>query len=60
MNYQYRGKTIGLDESDFTSVVGDSGKIPVRIYPEHNERYLAECLANLASKGIIFKEKMTA
>ena len=42
---EYRGKAIGYDRTDFTSPYG----FP---YPEHDTDYLAECLDNLASKGI--------
>ena len=42
---EYRGKAIGLDRSHFTQ--GDWGE-----YPEHDAAYMAECVANLAEKGI--------
>lgn len=51
----YRGKNVGMDYSDFTrsrSILvrsDDSGWI---IYPEHNAAYLAECIENLARKGV--------
>lgn len=42
----YRGKTLGCD---ITTFVDDNGAYR---YPEHNAAYLAECIANLAGKGI--------
>lgn len=42
----YRGKSIGYDTSDFTEPCDSMN------YPEHNDAYLAECLDNLAGKGI--------
>lgn len=57
--YRYRGKQIGLDYSPFTSVgyempVGkSSGRFGSKpIYPEHDEQYLRDCIANLARKGV--------
>ena len=43
----YRGKAVGFEYSPFIG----SKVLPYR-YPEHNADYLAECVANLASKGI--------
>lgn len=43
----WRGKTIGWE---YTPFIG-AKKLPYR-YPEHNDAYLAECIANLAGKGI--------
>lgn len=56
----YRGKNIGYDCSKFTWMMGEiaSGvrpdmKLGCRpIYPEHDAAYLAECVENLARKGI--------
>lgn len=42
----YRGKRIGFDMSDFTSQLSSAD------YPEHNSRYLEECISNLHNKGI--------
>lgn len=54
----YRGKELGFG-------VADSSKMSMRtifccynekmIYPEHNDKYLQECLDNLKSKGIEIK-----
>lgn len=59
----YRGKNVGMDYSDFTA--GKDNLIRVDetgcfIYPEHDAAYLAECVENLARKGVkveIPKEK---
>lgn len=60
---EYRGKTIGIDNSDFTKSASvlvihddDSGAI----YPEHDQRYLKECIENLARKGIVIKQRQVA
>jgi len=45
----YRGKQIGFDESEFTK---QSIYNSFRIYPEHNQDYLKECVENLRLKGI--------
>lgn len=42
----YRGEKVGHDYSDFTM------NFSMQYYPEHNAAYLAECVANLAGKGI--------
>ena len=51
---QYRGKSIGMDETEFvwmdTSLA--DGRVLKSIYPEHNEIYLQECIENLARKGV--------
>lgn len=63
--YAWRGNGIGFDNSDFTGFRRD---IPVGfrwghrygsrpIYPEHDERYLQECIENLARKGVIIERK---
>jgi uncharacterized protein (TIGR02328 family) len=44
---RYRGRTISFDLSPFTTLLLD---IP-RQYPEHDGRYLRECLDNLHGKG---------
>ena len=46
--YDYRGKRIDLDNSEFTSPIANEDGM----YPEHNENYLKECLDNLKEKGI--------
>ena len=45
-NVHYRGKNIGFDLSAFTEQHSSAD------YPEHNNRYLQECIDNLHSKGI--------
>lgn len=45
----YRGKVLEYDYSDFTKNIFPNYNI---IYPEHNEKYLNECLDNLANKNI--------
>lgn len=53
----WRGKQIKFDYSDFTK----STNVNVwKVYPEHDERYLQECIENLARKGVKFKEKKNA
>jgi len=52
---QYRGKrcrpyTRRQCERQAAAQAGEKGE---PIYPEHNERYLAECITNLQRKGII-------
>lgn len=51
----YRGKRLGDEHSAFTSWNHKSIEYLKRfepIYPEHDENYLAECIANLAAKGV--------
>ena len=45
-NIHYRGKRIGLDVSNFTRQLSSAD------YPEHDNRYLKECISNLHRKGI--------
>ena len=45
---RYRGKNIGIDNSDFTL----KHKTKKIIYKEHDTCYLEECLRNLNSKGV--------
>lgn len=45
----YRGKNIQSQTGEPITL------IKAKIYPEHNEEYLQECLNNLANKGIIIK-----
>lgn len=50
LNELYRGRSLGIDESLRTESIRN-----IRldsIYPEHNETYLNECIANLARKGV--------
>ena len=42
----YRGKHIGFDMSGFTSQLSSAD------YPEHDSKYLKECISNLHRKGI--------
>lgn len=51
-NPHYRGRILGMDYSIFTDPAPESRSI---FYPEHSERYLAECLENLAEKGIFLQ-----
>jgi uncharacterized protein (TIGR02328 family) len=44
----YRGKVLGEDRSDFTLVPAE-----LYTYPEHDDKYLNECLQNLKQKGAI-------
>ena len=55
---EYRGKTIGIDNSDFTksaSVLVIHDDDSSAIYSEHDQRYLKECIENLSKKGITIK-----
>lgn len=47
----YRGKLLGWDFSSFTDC--NPSCVGFWAYPEHNERYLLECVKNLFDKGII-------
>lgn len=49
----YRGKHIGFDTTEFTK------PSPSEKYPEHNDAYLAECIENLAAKGIVLNMATT-
>ena len=57
----YRGKLLGDELSQFTSWSHKDIEYLKRnplVYPEHNESYIAECIANLAAKGVaIDREK---
>jgi uncharacterized protein (TIGR02328 family) len=46
----YRGKQIGIDNSWNFILFDQTFNNPV--YPEHNNKYLEECLLNLQKKGI--------
>jgi len=58
----YRGKSIGNDTSRLTDIEDSKwregfiqGRVSLPdyvIYPEHDETYLAECIENLARKGV--------
>lgn len=57
--HTYRGKIIGYDYSEFTSnevdlPYGMFGETDgdVWIYPEHDDKYLKECIENLKRKGV--------
>ena len=46
----WRGKQIKFDYSDFTKPT----KVNVwKAYPEHNKKYIQECIENLARKGVV-------
>ncbi len=45
----YRGQRIGYDTSCFTC---EETIVHSPIYPEHDDKYLQECLLNLKKKGI--------
>ena len=49
---RYRGRLIGMDYTDFTNtvVVAFDNRA---IYSEHDEKYLQECIENLARKGVV-------
>lgn len=51
----YRGRTIGDDHSTFTSwnhKTIECLRNCEAVYIEHDEKYLDECISNLASKGV--------
>jgi len=50
----YRGKSAPKfkpDNGEIQRLQEDRNKVPF-VYPEHNDEYLTECLANLRSKGV--------
>ena len=49
----YRGKNVKKIPFMDMSIIDE--KLGKHIYPEHNDSYLAECLDNLAGKGIYIK-----
>ena len=54
---KWRGKRVGFDNSRLTKIAGTLAPDSDRpfgeiIYPEHDEKYLNECLENLRRKGI--------
>lgn len=48
---EYRGKTLGVDWTWFTKEGIEPCDVET-IYPEHDADYLAECIENLARKGV--------
>ena len=60
-NANWRGNTLQEQENwcnqelanEFWLVAIDGG----RLFPEHNDEYLQECLDNLAGKGIIIEKE---
>lgn len=53
MDPQYRGKELGLCSMDINLMVAKAHECKTSlVYPEHNAKYLQECLENLKSKGI--------
>lgn len=55
----YRGRSCPFDtaisNAEYDSAIERMGEH--KVYPEHNERYLNECLENLARKGIIINKE---
>ena len=61
LSERYRGEKIGFDNTSFANadysydarnnITGRYEFYP-RIYPEHDEKYLDECISNLAAKGV--------
>jgi len=50
-----------IDEYSISSSISDfSLKNGINIYPEHDEKYLEECLLNLEGKGIYLREKLNS
>lgn len=53
-DHTFRGKRVGIDRSDFTNECAvDVGKV----YSEHDDRYLMECVKNLNRKGAKLKDE---
>ncbi|MCK8827638.1 TIGR02328 family protein [Natroniella acetigena] len=50
----YRGKTLGYDNS-FCTLDPSEHFTKHTIYPEHNDRYLQDCISNLSEKGVVCK-----
>lgn len=66
-NPSYRGTTLGFDKNfiddekevtDVKELLDNIHFIYDCIYPEHNDKYLQECLENLKQKGIDLYEKL--
>ena len=53
----WRGKKIGYDYSEFTK--GTNQNV-WKAYPEHNKKYIQECISNLARKGVVINRKKVA
>lgn len=55
-DFRYRGKHLPLLSSNDSSGLIDrdqlDNKVKYLVYPEHDDKYLDECLANLDKKGI--------
>ena len=55
----YRGKSMGYD----WTVIYDDRPLDAnffRIYPEHDAKYLQECIENLARKGVVIDRRKVA
>lgn len=57
-NDDFRGNDLGIQNgwassSLVSKLCNDSIFDSINIYPEHNDKYLLECLENLKSKGIV-------
>ena len=49
----YRGRSIGNDNTPFTyESIAAPFMVSSKIYPEHDETYIAECIENLKRKGV--------
>lgn len=56
----FRGNKLGIQDDWVSSYLvsklyNDSVIDSIKIYPEHNEEYLKECMQNLKSKGVQIK-----
>ncbi|MBO6031771.1 MAG: hypothetical protein J6Q22_09985 [Prevotella sp.] len=60
-NCSYRGKKLGYSEGMKFEVwygfIIYPNPFDKRIYPEHDEKYLDECISNLAVKGVILNRQ---
>ena len=55
LDMRYQGKRLPYIEyakENFPNILELHIKLEGQVYPEHNEEYLEECIANLRSKGI--------
>lgn len=50
LNYAWRGKQTGYDYSDFTK---ETYQNVWKAYPEHDKKYIKECIETLARKGVV-------
>ena len=58
LDYSWRGKQIGYDWSEeFTRQTYQN---VWKAYPEHDEKYIQECIENLARKGVVIDRKGVA